>query len=350
MNLRVNALLKLREKLLPFLKDDCLNHLPNDSFYDKGKSIILNAKHYNRWFLEDQVIFALQSWANALEGKNLEKWLHDYAINEPKTPKKVGLILAGNIPLVGFHDVLTTFISGHIALIKLSSQDKFLIPWLLESLSNEFPEFAYQFEFVERLSNFDAVIATGNDNSASYFDYYFSKVPNIIRRNRNSVAILTGEESAEELMALGQDIFQYFGMGCRNVSKIYVPENYNFKPLFDALLPFESFLMIEKYGSNYDYNKAVFLMSNFKIMDTGFLTLKEDDRFSSPISTLFYSFYSTLEEVYKHLEKNKDKIQCVVSKYSKNNFIAFGQTQSPELWDYADGENTLKFLLAQSHL
>lgn len=341
---RLEALKYLGEKLSLFLKEDCLNHLPDEDFYNKGKEIITQAKHYNKWFLEDQIIFALQSWARALISENLEKWLNQNQINEPNNPKKIGLILAGNIPLVGLHDVISTFISGHISMIKLSSQDKFLLPWLIDSLIASQSTLEKHFQFVERLVDYDSVIATGSDNSAHYFDYYFSKVPNIIRKNRNSIAVLTGNENREELEKLGHDIFQYFGLGCRNVSKIFVPENYDFSKFFEAIKPFENIMNYEKYASNYDYNKAVFLMSNLKFLDNGFLTLKADEKFSSPISTLFYEEYSSLTDVFNIIENNIDKLQCVVGQPLKDYFIPFGDTQSPQLWDYADGINTLDFL------
>lgn len=344
MNLRLNALVQLGKKLLPFKYIESLDELIDDPFYEKGKIAIENAIHYNQWFLKENIIFALKSWAEALTFENLELWLSQNELDEPKTPKKIGLILAGNIPLVGFHDILSTFVSGHIALIKLSSQDKLIMPWLISELINQDEAFRYQFEYVDRLVDYDAVIATGSNNSSHYFDFYFSKVPNIIRRNRNSVAILTGEETFEELEALSHDIFRYFGLGCRNVSKIFVPKDYSFKNFFEAIKPYEDLLYYEKYKSNYDYNKAVFLMSNMKILDNGFLTLKEDKSFSSPISSLFYSYYDNLNEVYDIIAAHKENIQCVVAKKLKENFISFGQTQSPQLWDYADGINTLDFL------
>jgi hypothetical protein len=341
---RLQALINLGHKLSHYKDKSFLDKLPDDLFFEKGHQIIEMAKHYNPWFLEEQVIFALQSWANALTAENLTKWINENGMNEPDQPKKVGLILAGNLPMVGFHDIISVFISGHIAQIKLSSQDKHLMPWLIDFIVSENSAFQSQFTYVERLTDFDAVIATGSNNSAHYFDFYFSKVPNIIRRNRHSVAILTGDESQEELALLGQDIFQYFGLGCRNVTKLYVPENYTFDHFFEAIAPYDELMVYEKYASNYHYNKAVFLMSQDKFLDNGFLTLKEDDHLTSPISTLFYTNYNNIGDLSRTLELNKDQIQCVVSKINLPHMIPFGQTQKPNLWDYADDINTLAFL------
>ena len=341
---RIQALINLGHQLGYFKDKKLLDELPKNPFFEKGRQIIEMAKHYNPWFLEDQVIFSLQSWAIALTSENLLKWTNENPHNSSIQPKKIGLILAGNIPLVGFHDIISVFISGHIAQIKLSSQDKHLIPWLIDEIILQNEDFSKQFEYSERLTDFDAIIATGNNNSAHYFDFYFSKVPNIIRHNRNSVAVLTGEESIQDLALLGQDIFQYFGLGCRNVTKIFVPNNYNFETFFEAIKPFEYLMIYEKYANNYDYNKAVFLMSLIKFLDNGFLTLKEDNKFASPISTLFYSYYDSLDDINQTLNFYKNEIQCIVSNINSPSFTPFGQTQKPNLWDYADNINTLAFL------
>ncbi len=250
--------------------------------------------------------------------------------------------MAGNIPLVGFHDFLSVLISGHKVLVKQSSNDKQLLPVIAGFLMNIAPEFENRIRFTEeRLTDFDAVIATGSNNTAGYFEYYFKGKPNIIRKNRNSVAILTGKESKEELEALGEDVFRYFGLGCRNVSKLYVPKEYDFESFFKAMYPWHTLLNSAKYANNYDYNKAVYLMSEFKLLENGFLILKEDESFGSPIATLFYEEYEDKKELQEKLEQNKENLQCVVGTKAD---VDFGQTQHPKLWDYADGVDTLKFL------
>lgn len=322
-------------------RDSTKNTAQNQVFYNELNQKIDQAIHYNGWFTRENVIFSLQQWSKALTKPNLDKWLKAYNL-EPKTPKTVAIIMAGNIPLVGFHDFLSVLISGHKVLVKQSSNDRQLLPVIAAYLMEIAPEFENRIQFTEeRLSHFDAVIATGSDNTARYFEYYFSKKPNIIRKNRNSVAVLSGEETPAELEELGEDIFRYFGLGCRNVSKLYVPENYNFESFFKAIFPWKHLLNSAKYANNYDYNKAVYLMSEFKLLENGFLILKKDESFGSPIASLFYEEYKDEKELNEKLQQQEDKLQCVVSQTSE---VKFGETQTPKLWDYADGVDTLKFL------
>lgn len=319
--------------------------LGNDLFFDECLNLIALSQSHNGWYTPEQVCFAFQSWAKALAQEKLDQWLSAYDFTD-RQPKTIALILAGNIPLVGFHDFLSVLISGHNVLVKTSSNDQHLLPFIAKYLIHIAPEFKDKITFIEgKLENFDAVIATGSNNTARYFEYYFKDKPSIIRKNRNSVALLTGEESREQLEALGEDIFRYFGLGCRNVSKLFVPKNYSFDAFFEAIFKYKEVIEYEKYANNYDYNKAVFLMSNFKLLDNGFLTIKEDNGYSSPISSTFYEFYENIDEVIKRLQDDEDKIQCIVSNNLISNSIPFGQTQSPELWDYADNVDTISFLL-----
>lgn len=316
----------------------------NDLFFNRFLHLIEDQKHHNGWFTESEVYFSIQSWAKALTQDNLDTWLSAYDISE-KTPKTIGLILAGNVPLVGFHDFLSVLITGHKALVKTSSNDKQLLPFLAEYLARVEPSLNDRIEFTDqKLQGFDAVIATGSNNTARYFEYYFKDKPSIIRKNRNSVAVLNGTETHEELVELGKDIFTYFGLGCRNVSKVFVPKDYDFEKLFRAMYEYRDIIHNQKYINNYDYNKAVFLMSNFLVLDNGFLILKEDTSYSSPISAVFYEYYSDLENIKKRLSQDNDLIQCVVSKDLIENSVAFGQTQLPKLWDYADNVDTVAFL------
>ena len=287
----------------------------------------------------------MESWAELLTPPDLERWLSAYDLNNNK-PKTVALIMAGNIPLVGFHDFLSTLITGNKVLVKLSSNDKILLPFIAEYLIEAEPLLKDQISFSEgKLEDFDAVIATGSDNTSRYFEHYFGKKPNIIRRNRNSVAILSGNETNEELAALGEDIFRYYGLGCRSVSKLFVPINYKFDTLFEALYPFNRIIDQHKYANNYDYNKAVYLMSLFKILENGFLMLKEDKNYASPIATVFYEFYESPEELKIRLTNEKDRIQCLVANGFMADEVPFGQTQKPSLTDYADNIDTVDFLL-----
>lgn len=322
------------------------NVLHNDKFFDDFASLIKLSQSHNRWFTEEQVVFAMQSWAKALTHENLDKWLAAYSIPENVNPKAIGLILAGNIPLVGFHDFISVVMTGNTALVKTSSNDQHLLPFLAKYLIAVEPELDSYIKITDgKLENFDAVIATGSNNTARYFEYYFKDKPAIIRKNRNSAAVLTGSETKEELIALGEDIFRYFGLGCRNVSKLFVPQGYDFKNFFEAIYEYRDIIHYEKYANNYDYNKAVFLMSNFKLLDNEFLTLKEDASYASPISSIFYEYYNNIDEVKSKLRADSEQIQCIVSKGAVDNSIAFGQTQNPKLWDYADNVDTIDFLL-----
>lgn len=316
----------------------------NDLYFDQFLTLIENQKHYNGWFIESEVYFSIQSWAAALTSENLNQWLLAYEIQD-RSPKTVGLILAGNIPLVGFHDFLSVLISGNKALIKTSSNDQHLLPFLAKYLIEVEPNLEKRIEFVEKLENFDAVIATGSNNTARYFEYYFKHKPSIIRKNRNSVAVLDGNESEQDLIALGKDIFTYFGLGCRNVSKLFVPKGYDFEKFFKGMYEYREIINNQKYINNYDYNKAVFLMSNFLVLDNGFLVLKEDSSYSSPISSVFYEYYTDFKEIKTRLNQDSEQIQCVVSNNLIKNSVDFGQTQLPKLWDYADNVDTISFLI-----
>ncbi|SCY79844.1 acyl-CoA reductase [Flavobacterium caeni] len=316
----------------------------NEAFFDRFVSLINLSQSHNGWYTPEQVYFAIASWAEALTEQNIERWLSRYDLSGVK-PKTIGLILAGNIPLVGFHDFLSVLIVGHKALVKTSSNDQHLLPFLAEYLIAVDPNLASSITFTDgKLENFDAVIATGSNNTARYFEYYFKDKPAIIRKSRNSVAVLDGNESHEQLVALGEDIFRYFGLGCRNVSKLFVPKNYNFDAFFKAMFEYQDVIQYEKYANNYDYNKAVFLMSNFKLLDNGFLTIKEDTSYASPISSVFYEFYDDLTDVETRLDTDKDQIQCIVAKGLVAHEVPFGKTQKPELWDYADNVDTVDFL------
>ena len=320
--------------------------LHNDLYFEKFKDLLSLSQSHNGWFTPEQVYFAVESWAKALTEDNLNKWLSAYDLSEVK-PKTVGLILAGNIPLVGFHDFLSVLITGHKVLVKASSNDQHLIAFLADYLISIEPKLSYYISFTDgKLENFDAIIATGSNNTARYFEFYFKDKLSIIRKNRNSVAVLNGNESHEDLVNLGEDIFRYFGLGCRNVSKLFVPKDYNFDAFFKAIYEYKDVIFYEKYSNNYDYNKAVFLMSNFKLLDNEFLTLKEDTSYASPISSVFYEYYEDIADLQKRLESESDQIQCVVSNNLIPNSIPFGQTQQPKLWDYADNVDTLQFLIS----
>lgn len=310
-------------------------------------AIIENERFHNAWFTPESVLQAVTSIGKMLNEADLETWLSKYPSNNEAPGKKVGLILAGNIPLVGFHDVLCVLASGNHALIKASSQDARLIKVILQKLVDIDDSFANQFSFVERLADFDAIIATGSNNSSRYFDYYFGKVPNIIRKNRNSIALITGNETAEQLFNLGHDIFDYYGLGCRNVSKLLVPRDYNFNFFFESIEDHKAIIHHHKYNNNYDYNKSIYLVNSNKHLDNGFLLLKEDDRIASPLAVLYFSYYDNLALAQQTLDQQAENIQCIVTTAPikvNSQVVEFGQSQQPALWDYADGIDTMEFL------
>ncbi|WP_417881650.1 acyl-CoA reductase [Xanthomarina gelatinilytica] len=326
-----------------YIKKDSVPH--NELFFNGFKHQIKLAKEHNGWFTEEQIGFALENWSKALTYNNIKQFVDTYHFKDIN-PKKVAVIMAGNIPLVGFHDFFCVLLVGHKVLVKQSSNDKHLLPYLAKYLEKVAPGFKGQIEFTEeKLRDFDAVIATGSDNTARYFEYYFKGKPSIIRKNRNSVAVLTGNETDAELERLSHDIFRYYGLGCRNVSKLFVPKNYDFDSFFKAMYAWHPIINETKYANNYDYNKAVYLMSEFDMLENGFLMVKEDSSYASPIATIFYEQYETLEALQHKLETDAENIQCVVSKGLNKSHLAFGETQQPKLWDFADGVDTMDFLL-----
>lgn len=346
---RRNTIQKLGEFLEEFLSNKTnksLVHITEDDFKWFEHQINL-AISLNSWFTEENVYFMLSSWAKALKKDKIDIWLNSYKFSDQNTTKKIGVVMAGNIPMVGFHDFLSVFISGYHFVGKLSSDDKILIPAIAKIMNKIDAKTEAVIDFTqEKLEDFDAIIATGSNNTARYFDYYFKKYPNIIRKNRSGVGVLTGDESFTELTLLGQDIFSYFGLGCRNVSKLYVPENYDFTSLFTAFDKYASVAVNHRYVNNYDYNKSIYLVNREEHFDNGFLLLKNSEEMISPISVIFFEYFQDIEDLNNKLSSISKQTQCIVSKSVKiDKRINFGESQQPELWDYADGIDTLKFLL-----
>jgi hypothetical protein len=315
------------------------------------EAVIHRTTFANPWFTKENQRLALTAIADKMLAEDkLEKWLARYEIREPAAVRTVGLVLAGNIPLVGFHDVLCVFVAGHRSVIKLSDKDPYLLPFLLKKLSEIDERTSAYFQLEEQLKGFDAVIATGSNNSARYFEAYFGKYPHIIRRNRNAIAVLSGNESHEDLMELGKDIFRYFGLGCRNVSKLYVPRDFDFDPLLTALHEYRDIITHTKYKNNFDYNYALFMLNKVNYRANGCIILTENPKLQSHIAGLHYEYYESEADLVKEIGQKQAEIQCVVSKekISGVDRFDFGQAQEPELWDYADGVDTMRFLLELS--
>ena len=347
---RISAFVELGEFLEQFSSSNAIKieHRLNSIFYQEFNNLLDRVSAENLWFTPKHVRFSIKGVCHFLKESNLNKWITVYNISEKSTEIKVAVIMAGNIPMVGFHDMLCVLISGHKFIGKLSSKDNQLLDFIAAMLIHINPEFKELINFqsgqLNNNINFDAIIATGSNNSARYFDAYFSKYPNIIRRNRNSVAVLTGNESSEELSALGNDIFLYFGLGCRNVSKLYLPKGYDLKNLLDHWQSFEPMINHSKYANNYDYQRSLFLMNKKDHYDNGFLLLHENEGIASPIGVVYYEFYSELKDLENKLSLESKLIQCIVSSYV-DNAIPFGKAQVPQLWDYADDVDTMQFLI-----
>lgn len=294
----------------------------------------------NPWFIPEFIEKSSQNIArNFLNPTFLQNWAIQYKIPETNpSHKTVGVVMAGNIPLVGFHDFLCVFMSGHSIVMKASSKDEVLIKHLVKKLSDRENSIQNQVSFAERLKGCEAYIATGSNNSSRYFEYYFGKYPNIIRRNRTSVAILDATETKEELEALADDIQLYFGLGCRNITKLYVPKDYDFVPLLNALRKYAHLMDFHKYLHNFDYHLALLIMGNKYYMNNDSIILTENESPFSPVSQVHYSFYNSHPDL-ESLE-NSTNIQCIVGKKQ----LPFGQAQSPFLTDYADGVDTMAFL------
>jgi len=308
---------------------------------EEWKQIKIKAAFHNGWFTPEFIDLAVKNiCAHFLQKEKLEKWAAHYHLDDNVGGKNIGIVMAGNIPLVGFHDFLSVFISGHKQTIKLSSKDDILLKHLAAKMIEWEPGLKEQISFAELLKGCNAYIATGSNNSARYFEQYFSKYPNIIRRNRTAVAVLTGEETPEALNNLSDDVHQYFGLGCRNVSKLFVPTGYDFVPLLSAFDKYKYFEDHHKFKNNYDYQLSIALLNNIYYMTNGSALLIENDAIFSAISQLNYSFYEHMEDISEKLTSNQD-IQCITG-YSG---LAFGQAQSPSLMDYADGTDTMQFLL-----
>ena len=342
---RIDSFVFLGNVIKDFLEKD----RREDPLYSGLEDAVIKAGILNPWFTREFVEHSLRAWTVSLRKDSLGKWLEPYnsRLRGSSPDRNVAVIMAGNIPLVGFHDFLSVLISGNRFTGRLSSDDTELLPALARFLVRFNSGWEKQITFTrDRLPGFDAVIATGNNNSAHYFQYYFSKVPHIIRKNRNGVAILTSGEDEQELSGLADDIFLYFGLGCRNVSKLYFPAGYDIAPLFNAFRRYVSFSMHHKWMNNHDYYKSVFLLNQICAMDNGFVLLTENTAIASPPGVLYYEYYKDLDDLMNQLTQQKDEIQIAVCKKEiPLSSCLPGYAQAPGLSDYADGIDTMQFLL-----
>jgi hypothetical protein len=315
-----------------------------DSFRADNEKLnaAINRTYYeNNWLTEESYWQALLHWKSTLTTANLENFIAPYKI--AKTPKNIGVIMAGNIPMVGFHDLLCTLLSGHIAIVKPSSDDKYVMLYIINYLS-AIKGLQDRVQVVERLEGLDGVIATGSNNSFRYFEHYFKNIPHLLRKNRKSMAVLSGQETSEELELLANDVFKHYGLGCRNVSFIYLPKSMNITRILDHFMGYKHLENHNKYANNYTYHRAILLMNGEQHLDTGFILPKERLDLLAPLACINYAYYQSKEDVKRFIEKNTEEIQCVVGNYSELDTIPYGKSQEPDLQDFADNINTLKFL------
>ena len=341
--------MNLQQRVSAFIKlGKLLGEIANNPQESDWHSTYAKAQAENKWFTFENISISLRGLSTMLEEEKINKWLSGYTNIPEKGEKTVALIMAGNLPLVGFHDLLCVLISGNKAVVKTSSDDKTLPQKLVGTLIEIEPSFEGLIDVVDgKMEGFTHVIATGSDNSARYFEYYFGKYPNIIRKNRNSIAIINGDESLDELRALGKDIFRYFGLGCRNVSKVYLSDKTSPEMLLATLEDWKPIGNHSKYFNNYEYHKAIFLVEKMAHLDNGFLLLREDPNLGCPVGVLHFQTYATLDQMKAEVKIYEEQIQCIVAsnKLGIENSVPFGKAQSPELWDYADGVDTMAFLL-----
>jgi hypothetical protein len=322
-----------------------LRDYPSDEVLAEAVRI---AEAENPWFTGEHIRHALLAWGDLLDKRRLTEWLICYRdrLEDPRHPKTIGVVMAGNIPMVGFHDMLCVLLSGNRLKARLSPQDSQLLPAIGKLLKSTDPEWNEYILFDnERLSAFDAIIATGSNNTSRYFEYYFGKYPHIIRKNRKSVAILTGSETEEELRGLASDIFLYFGLGCRSVSKLFLPEGYDPGKLAGPFSLYAGLFNHNKYRNNYDYHRSVFMVNQIPCYDGGFYLMKEDPSTASPVAVIHYEFYSEPGKVEAWLEEEAGNLQCIVSARDPyGNRVRPGMSQFPGLHEYADGIDTMAFL------
>ena len=316
----------------------------NQSENPKLTQAIEDAEKYNGWFSKKNILNALKYWMVKLRKGTLETWVSKYNLQNENC--KVAIIMAGNFPLAGLHDLICVIITGNSAIIKPSSNDEILINFFVEFLYKEFPETNEIIEIKsDNLGDFDKVIATGSNNTFNYFEYYFRDKSSLLRKNRNSIAVLSGDESENELKLLSDDIFMYFGLGCRNITKIFVPTGYEISQLKNKFSKYNCIINHNKYSNNYNYQKTIKIMNNEVYTDCDYFLMSQSEEINPPISIIYYDYYDDLSQVSDLIKENRNQIQCIVTNLQIENSIRFGEAQNPKLDQYPDNVDTIKFLL-----
>ena len=333
----------LDKKIIAF--DKLGKYLRNEKIDSELHDLIIKTESNNAWFTYNNSLQALKIWGYTLIKENILKWSSKYNF-ENKNSKRIGIIMAGNIPLVGLHDLICVLITDHKGIVKTSSSDPFLIPFLYKKLIQFNSNFKERVVFKSKINSIDAFIATGSNLTIKHINEKFNSYPSILRGSRNSVAVLNGKESTKELKLLSNDIFGYFGFGCRCITKIYVPNNYNFDVLIKILKEKSESIMLNEYLNNFNKNKAINEIIKSKFYIAGKLILIEDKSIHAEIASINYEYYNNIDWLNNEIKSNLKKIQCIVGKINRRGFIKFGETQKPDLWNYADNIDTIKFLLS----
>lgn len=348
-NRRTEALIRLGEEIRSWFPQEPNAREQGFQLPVELVEIIQKSIANNPWFTTESIHYALWSWGQALQEQDIMAWRSSTSQEIAPGRKRIALITAGNIPLVGLHDVLTIWLSGQTALCKLSSQDPYLLPFLWNRMNPKKEEDFPIFEPAWPTRDFDAIIATGSDNTNRYFESYFGSYPHIFRKNRTSIAMLSGQETETEIRGIVHDAFRYFGLGCRNVSKLFVPEGYEFEELKRAIRDMAVLETHNKYANNYHYQRAIALMNAEEVVDTGTVLLKHSKSYHAPVACLNYDYYADTEDLQAQLKEDRELLQCKVRAAAGDDWILPGQTQRPGLMDYADGVNSLEFVLSLNH-
>lgn len=329
---------------LGILIHDALSGSPATASSKRLGELITLQRLHNKWFTPVNVRMALEAVGKMLVREKMDQWLSSYTIPEINhTPVTVALVMAGNVPLVGFHDLMAVLVTGNRALVKTSSKDPELIREISGILTGLNTGFSDLIGFTDGyLKDYDAVIATGSDNSARYFEYNFGSNHHLFRKNRTSISIVDSGITPEEISSLGRDIFSYFGLGCRNISKIFIPRDFDLSRLIPVWQGYSHLNDHPSWKNNYIYNRAIFMVNGEQFTDGGFFLLKEDKKLVSPPSVVYYQHYDRAVDIEKIVSLHSGKIQCITGK----GYIAFGDAQQPDPWDYADNVDTIKFLLS----
>jgi len=335
---------QIQLEILKLAEETKLFFLKKDEAFE---TMVIGAGQQNPWFTEKEIDRSIEAiLAGYLDETSLVKWLMRYPVQDCNPHQSIGIVAAGNIPLVVFHDILCAFASGCHACIKLSEKDQVLPSRWLDRVKELSPNH-FSFERVTTMPAVDKYIITGSSLALDHYHKYLKGKPAILRGHRNSIAVLNGSESDEALCRLGEDVFSYYGLGCRSVTKLYLPLHFDIRKLIETWESKYSYLTdLNVYYRNYEYQKAIKLVNRIPFLDGGFALFEISHSIAPAISTVYYEYYNDLDDLHFKLEDHKGKIQCVCSDLVLDGWVthAFGSAQTPCLWEYQDDLDTMEFL------